>query len=227
MLVVSHPTATATELTQPPTSNWVLSSPPHSTAADGEAGECPKPSKLLLQENIQPPSTNVLRQQSSSPAWQQARAGQQQPVGNPSPRCPGKEGQGQCVCPWDGCTAPPPASSPPAACGREKETVSFGNVLPSKTLCRRGCAALKGERLSLEKLPTECQPLGLFILPKRWEMMWQIWAKSYPPLWGTKKRSPPGNTFLSGLPVPLWTTCLCKLAAAQLTKSTCPSVIKK
>lgn len=41
MLVVSHPTATATELTQPPTSNWVLSSPPHSTELMGKLVSVP------------------------------------------------------------------------------------------------------------------------------------------------------------------------------------------
>lgn len=114
----------------------------------GKLGDCPKPSsKLLLQENIQPPYTKQLSSlacpEPAGRGWAAAA------VGSPSPA---REGQGHaCVPCTAGCTASPSASSPSEP--PRGEWSPLGMVC---TLCRCGCAALQGQRLSLENLPTEC-----------------------------------------------------------------------
>lgn len=141
MLVVSDPTAAVTELTPPPAGCC-----PHPLTPKqlmGKLSECPKPpSRLLLQENIQPPSTKAAKQLLSL----EAGTGRAEAAHGGTPAlCPGKEGQGHaCVTLHRWLHSTPSCQQP---LGERRRLSPLGMLCPEKPSagaavqpCRdRGC----------------------------------------------------------------------------------------
>lgn len=149
-------------------------------------------------------------QQRSSPLGQ----GSSSP-GEPGPRWAGRKDEDRPVCP---CAGQPCGRAPWACC-------------PAKASAAAALQPCKDRAWPWKSCPRNADPRGFSHCPRgetgRDKYDGNRPNQEPPSFVGTKKCSPPGNKLLTALPVPLWTICLCKQAAAQLTKSICPSEIEK